>query len=183
MCWDGQVASVVAKANKSMGMLRRNLKIASINTKETAYKALVRPSLEFASSAWDPYLKKHKKKLEAVQRRAARWTVNRHRQTSSVGQMLDQLQWPTLEERRRKARLVIMYKYHNGLLHIDTNKPPTRNPDARNTRRTHAAAYHTYSHSTDYRKFAFFPRTLCDWNLLPSTSALAATVGEFKSRI
>ena len=54
------------------------------HVKEQAYKALVGPTLEFACPVWDPYLEKNVNKLEAIQRRAARWAVNRHRQTSCV---------------------------------------------------------------------------------------------------
>ena len=64
--------------------MRRNRKVGSMTIKEQAYKALVRPTLEFASPVWDPYTVKNINKLEAGQRRVARWEVNRHRQTFSV---------------------------------------------------------------------------------------------------
>ena len=47
------------------------------------------------------------KKLEMVQRRAARYVLNRFNYLSSVDEMLQELQWNTLEERRKKDRLVI----------------------------------------------------------------------------
>ena len=43
--------------------------------------------------------------------------------------MLQQLQWPTLEERRKKARLTLLYKVANGEVKIDAvNKliPPDK---------------------------------------------------------
>ena len=54
-----------------------------------------------------------------IQRRAARYVVNRYHNTSSVTSMLEELKWPTLEERRQRARLVLMYKIVNGLVKID----------------------------------------------------------------
>jgi hypothetical protein len=54
-----------------------------------------------------------------VQRREARYVVNRYHNASSVTSMLEELKWPTLEERRKRARLILMYKIVNGLVKID----------------------------------------------------------------
>jgi uncharacterized protein (UPF0305 family) len=43
--------------------------------------------------------------IEMVQRRAARYVTNRYRNTSSVTSMLGDLEWDTLEIRRKKIRL------------------------------------------------------------------------------
>ena len=59
------------KANLSLGFLRRNLSSCPEGVKEAAYKAIVRPHVEYASSVWDPHFKKHIKQIEGVQRRAA----------------------------------------------------------------------------------------------------------------
>ena len=71
--WDRHVSSVSSKASKVLGVLRRNLHICPRSVRETAYKTLVRPSLEYGSAAWDPYYDKDIKKLERVQRKAARF--------------------------------------------------------------------------------------------------------------
>ena len=42
---------------------------------------------------WDPYPQKNIAKIEAVQRRAARFVLNRFRNTSSVNNMLEALDW------------------------------------------------------------------------------------------
>ena len=74
-----------------IGCLRRNLNISSTTVKEQAYKSLVRPSLEYDYSVWDPYNKGEMGQLEKVQRRDARFIINRQQNTSSVGDVLHNL--------------------------------------------------------------------------------------------
>ena len=91
--WGHHISS---KATKTLGFLRRNLAFAPRSTKEVAYKTLVRPKFEYAAPIWSHYCKTQIQQVEKVQRTAARWTCRRWRNTSSVGEMLDELQWPTL---------------------------------------------------------------------------------------
>ncbi len=74
--WTKHINQTTAKANRGLGFLRRNLSKCPERVKEQAYCALVRPHLEYASAAWDPYLKKDINQLEAVQRRSARFVKN-----------------------------------------------------------------------------------------------------------
>ena len=73
--------------------------------KETTYKTLVRPKLQYACSAWDPHHQKDKAALERIQRKAARFVTGNYDRTTSVTEMLQDLQWDTLEMMRRHARL------------------------------------------------------------------------------
>jgi hypothetical protein len=43
---------VTNKANKLLGMLRRNLYFCAKDVRETAYLSLVRPILEYAGTVW-----------------------------------------------------------------------------------------------------------------------------------
>ena len=49
------VSNVCTKANRTLSFLRRNLSSCPQDVKETAYKRLVRPILEYASPVWDPH--------------------------------------------------------------------------------------------------------------------------------
>ena len=66
--WSHQINSITTRANKTLGLLRRN---------NVAYKTRVRPQLEHYSPIWDPYEKGHILSLEKVQRRAARFVSGR----------------------------------------------------------------------------------------------------------
>ena len=93
--WRQQISEISCKATKTLGFLRRNLALAPRHTKEIAYKTLVRPQLEYAAPIWHPYHDTQIGQVEKVQRTAARWTCRRWRNTSSVGDMLDELGWPS----------------------------------------------------------------------------------------
>jgi len=70
--WDTHINNILAKANKSLGFLRRNINKFPEEIKKRAYQAKVRPNVEYACSAWDPYQENHIKKIEMVQRRSTR---------------------------------------------------------------------------------------------------------------
>ena len=184
--WDTQISRVIAKANKSLGFLRRNLRVRSQALKQLAYFAFVRPCLEYASSVWDPHSATAINQIEAVQRRAARWVVNRYRQTSSVSDMLTNLQWESLETRRRQARLSNLYKYVNGLVVIDSAVAPslqTPNPLRPSTRQSHPLTFENKGCRTLYRQSSFFPRTIREWNALPASAVLSKSLEAFRGRL
>jgi hypothetical protein len=85
------IDSITNKANRTLGFLRRNLKISSISIKEQAYKTLVRPLVEYASPIWDPHHQTDIRKLECVQRRAARFVLSSQHNRSSVTDMIQRL--------------------------------------------------------------------------------------------
>ena len=72
------------KSNVRLGVLRRNLKKCPRNLKDLAYKSILRPKLEYASSVWDPYTAENINKLEGVQRRSARFVCNKYSRKESV---------------------------------------------------------------------------------------------------
>ena len=54
--WSNHIHNVTAKANRTLSLLRRNLKSVSQSLKETAYFTLVRPQLEYVAAVWSPWL-------------------------------------------------------------------------------------------------------------------------------
>ena len=97
MTWNKQINQISTKANRTLGLLRRNLSCCDKSTKSTAYSALVRPLLEYCHTIWDPYQQNSKDTIEKVQRRAARFIFNDYSRHSSITSMLEQLEWDSLE--------------------------------------------------------------------------------------
>ena len=117
--WNKHINQTAGKANQMLGFVKRNIKTRSHNIKTKAYKALVRPRLEYCASVWDPHTQRAIQKIEMVQRRAARYVLRRYHNTSSVSDMLEQLQWSTLAQRRCCLRLTMLYKINNSIVTID----------------------------------------------------------------
>ena len=183
MQWESHIDSITKKASKTLGFIRRNLKIGNKKTKETAYKALVRPLLEYAAPVWDPYTENEIEALEKIQRRAARWVTSRHRQTSCVDSILEQLDWPTLQLRSKKARLEMFYKFHHGLISINSKYLPKPSKSRLSSRNNNNQSYDIPTCTTRYRQMAFFPRTIPEWNKLPQEVVTAKSLDCFKSRL
>ena len=116
--WNEHIDNICKKATRSLGFVKRNIRTHHPKVREAAYKTLVRPQLEYASSAWDPHTIDHTHKIEMIQRRAARWVLRDYSPLSSVSTMLDRLEWQTLEHRRSCARLTLFYKIVHHLVAV-----------------------------------------------------------------
>jgi hypothetical protein len=176
--WTKHINSICGKANKTLGFLRRNLNIGSATVKQNAYNSLVRPIVEYVSTVWDPYTQNDSHTLEMVHRRGARYVCNRQGNRSSVDSKLDTLKWKSLQHRRRDARLHMLYKtYHED---VAISKEERLIPPETCIR---YISFQVPSSSSDYRKYSFFPRTIRDWNSLPTNTAAATTLVAFKAQV
>ena len=103
-----------------------------------------------------PTLQKRYFNLERVQRKAARFCLQTFNETASVTDMLFDLKWDTLETRRKKKRLTLMYKLSHNLVDINTEEHLIPKREKR-TRNSHGFKYRMPKVSKDVFKFFFLP--------------------------
>ena len=72
--------------------------------------------------------------------------------------MLTPLQWDTLENRRKGARLSMFHKIHHGQTAIPAEE--FLHPVKRHSRNLHNLAYQPASFNKDCHKYSFFPQTI-----------------------
>ena len=113
------------------------------------------------------YTQVNVRRLDSVQRRAARYVCNRWHNTSSVSAMLHEVSWESLAQRRERARLCMIYKVVHGLVDIPwlQSKVLISNPQC--TRGSHSWKYAPTLPHNDTFKFSFIPRIIAAWNALP----------------
>ena len=203
MKWSTHINKVARKAQSTLGFLRRNLKHCTENCRKTAYISMVRSVMEYGATIWDPYQKGDIMKLERIQRRSIRFIKQdyRTREEGCLNKMAADLDLPTLENRRKCLRLVLLYKVVEGLVpalppeQFITKQRPRRNIKPKtfenytstnildsqvcnNTKNLAVIRGNTqqYNHS-------FFVKTIVDWNHLDEEVVSAKSVEAFKSAL
>ena len=180
--WSEHIGNVTAKANRVLWFIRRNAGRCPTSVKQQMYFALVRPILEYASIVWDPHTKTDIQKLEMVQRRAARFVAGNYKRTEgTVTRIIENLGWPTLEQRRKEARQIAMFK----IQHHEIAIPVPHYIHAQNinsqTRQYHPMKFRVLGPSTNVYKYSYFPRTILEWNGLPPSLLDSNKLDSFKT--
>jgi len=94
--------------------------------------------------------------------------------------MLATLEWKSLQDRRKDARLWMLYKIVHDKVALDNGDRLV--PPLRSTRNMHQLSFQIPSSRSDYRRVSYFPRTIRDWNSLPPDIVSAKTLDAFKAQ-
>jgi hypothetical protein len=95
--------------------------------------------------------------------------------------MIEQLEWTTLEERRKYIRLLMMYKLKNNNVRVDASSKLI--PNEQPSRNNNEQALRIPSCKTTARKDSFYPRTIKEWNTLPNYTVSAPSPASFKAQL
>ena len=174
-----QTLKAYNKASRLLGMLKRTIVYKHPRIMVNLYKSLVRPNLEFCTSAWSPHYKKDKEMLERVQHRFTRMI----KQVSHLGyeQRLCELKLWSLEERRNRADLIELFKMYKGYV-VGFDDFFTLDSKCKGTR-GHTAKLLKARCVSDVRKFFFSHRVINRWNSLDQETISSDSVVAFKSRL
>jgi len=138
---------------------------------------MVRPSLEYGQSVWQPKLKYLSTEIEAVQRRATK--LISELRNNSYPERLRKLSLPSLEFRRVRGDMIDTYKYVHKVYQVSKpHFPPTRNTSTRGN--VHKM---DIVRAGSIRSKLFSSRVVAPWNTLPDDVVTASTVNSFKSRL
>ena len=174
-----QCASSAMKANRTLGMIKRNITYKSKFIVTKLYKTLVRPHLEYAIQCWNPYHKKDIDLLEKVQRRATKLIPEL--QHMCYSDRLKALNLTTLENRRIRGDLIQVFRIIKGFDKVAADNLFSVSHSSRT--RGHTLKLAKSKVRLDSRKYFFTQRVVTNWNKLPEHVIAAKTVCDFKIRL
>ncbi|PIK40492.1 hypothetical protein BSL78_22653 [Apostichopus japonicus] len=167
------------RGNRVLGMIKRNFSFLKEDIVVRLYKQLVRPHLEYAVQAWNPYFAKDKEVLEKVQRRATRMISSLKR--VPYYRRLQLLNLTTLELRRLRGDLIQVFKIVYGFDNLSftdffmfANSSCTRG---------HCLKLQKSHSRINIRHNFFSNRVVNEWNSLPEKVVLASSVNGFKNAL
>ena len=117
---DMQCNKTACKANRRLGMIKRNFRFKSRSVMLPLYKSTVRPHLDYCVQAWRPHYRKDIDKLEKVQRRATKMIEGLEGYSYSDRRRI--LGLITLETRFLRADLIEVFKILRGFENVDPEK-------------------------------------------------------------
>jgi len=92
--------------------------------------------------------------------------------------MLDKLEWPSLEHRRKNQKLTTMFKMTQGLVAVPSSY---LTPADSRTRANHIYKFRNISASSSVYKNSFFPRIIPQRNNLDKNTAEAPSLSCFQN--
>ncbi|XP_071963856.1 uncharacterized protein [Antedon mediterranea] len=113
------VTDICKRANKKLGMIYRFFKFLNKDGFFKLYKSMVRPTLEYCNTVYNPIRKRDQDEIEKVQQRAAR-LIPRYRNIP-YEQRLRILGLPTMRYRRQRVDIIQVFRIVKGFDRISIN--------------------------------------------------------------
>ena len=187
-----QCEAAAKKANCVLGQIARAFHYRKKKTLVNLYKVFVRPHMEYAVGAWNPWTEKDCETLEKVQKRLIRMLSDVKGET--YGEKLDDAGLTTLKERRKRGDLIETYKTMTGINKVNKNEwfeivegdgRATRGntvvEDGRVEKKSNIICKKTVR--MDIRKNFFTHRVVNGWNGLPEKIRSQRSLNAFKNEL
>ena len=179
--WNTHISITLKKAWQRIGILRSLKFILTRSGLERMYNSFIRPILEYGDVLWDNCTISLQNDIEAVHNEAARIVAGATKYCN-IKNLLSDLKWQTLADRRKNHKLILFYKMHNNLTpdYLSQMIPAsTQNSySLRNSDNTPTIQCRTQTYQS-----SFLPSTIIAWNALPSTTKNKPTLQSFKSAL
>ena len=174
-----QAAAAASKGNQMLALVKRSFACINNVTLPLLYKSLVRPHLEYGNLVWGPFNRADQKLIERVQRRATKLVPElRH---LPYQERLRRLNLPSLYHRRRRGDMITIFQIMNGGINMRPDQ--LFEPAVSAATRGHEMKLRKPQAASRARRNTLAVRAINDWNALPPSIILSASLNQFKSRL
>ena len=181
--WDSQIMKICKIVSGKLAQLSRLSKFINKPTLNELYKTIIQPSLDYAISIWGYGSESNKHLVKRLQHRAARIvTGNRDYINVRGSDLLNELGWQTVEQRRDYFTATLMYKCIHGIapqrlmnelvMSNETHNIPTRSTQNFNVQ-VPEPKYEIFRNSFRYQGALL-------WNSLPAQLKNSNDIASFK---
>ena len=181
--WNSHIESIVAKTRPLIACFRSFKYKFNRKTLEILYKSYILPHFDYADVVWDNCSAVLSNELENIHLDALRTIIGAVKGTSHEKLYLES-GFTSLQERRKRHKLILFFKLVNGILPVylnayipplvsDINPFPRRRPSERQVPEFRLETYHD----------TYFPSTTELWNDLPDTIKEQTSISNFKRKL
>ena len=184
--WQDYVSKIYAKSIHLVYLIIKSFTFKNPHFYINLFKLYIRPNLEYNVSAWLPYQTGNIKKIESVQATFTRMVCRKlNIKYDSYHHRLQMFNLDTLETRRIKYDLILIYKIVNKLVDLHFNDFFSISPTLKlYSLRRHSLHLQKPKMPKTAAKLNFFThRTINIWNQLPKDVVTANSLMLFKLRL
>ena len=179
--WHDHINYIKTKTWPKLNMLKKLKYTLDRRSLEHIYKSFIRPILEYGDSIWDNCTNYEKEELNKIQNEAAR-IVTGATKLISIENLYNETCWETFSDRRRKHKLVLLYKMINSMTpqYLTKLLPQRTGHNSTYSLRNNNDLRTIFSRTNLYYN-SFLPSAIREWNNLTDELRNAPTLDNFKS--
>ena len=185
--WSEYISKITSKANQISYTILRAFESTNYNLHLSLFKTFVRPILEYNTAIWSPNFisKEDTKTVEKVQRQFTKRLCQKNNiKFQDYDERLHILNLETLETRRIKFDITLMFKIKNNLIDIDFDKFFKNKLSTNYNLRGHDQQLDIPKYSgSKYHDNFFSNRILNIWNNLPQDLVNSRNLYTFKTNL
>ena len=187
LSFSNHITVKLSKANKMLHVIKNTFKNLTPEIFKKLYTTLVRPHLEYGTPIWSPHTLHDILRLESLQRRATKLVRSIHEKPYK--ERLQELNLPTLEYRRTRQDLILLWNITAGNISLDLDTHCRTCPGKKMLQqslstktRGHELKFQIHHHQ-GARNYFLTTRIIPLWNRLHHLTVTAPNINTFKSRL
>jgi hypothetical protein len=188
LSYSEQVNIITSKTKRGIGALSGTIrKWAPRNILCCAIRTIALPALLYGIETWYPPDDWGRRKIEKIQKYAARLVLNNFKHDAEYEDLLNQLNWCTIQEMVTERRLTNLFKYRKGFKFIPEELfPPEDLTGTRKSSRLNKAKHSKILKQSTARNSReekmCVQQTISTWNALAENMVNESSLGSFQTR-